>query len=259
MPVKQPLFRATALATALTLTALTAPAQAFDVTNMSDMSDDERSALRDEIRSYLLDNPEIIMEAVGVLEQRQAEAQAMGDVDLVRVNAEAIFEDDHSWIGGNPDGDITLVEFTDYRCGFCRRAHAEVEQLLEADDNIRFIVKEFPILGEESVLASRFAIAVKQVAGDEAYKAAHDALITFRGAVTPEALDGLAQELDLDAAAVLAQMNSEEVTQIIAENHALAGRLQISGTPTFVLEDQLLRGYMPLADMQTLVAQTRQE
>lgn len=256
MPVKQPLFRATAVATALSLTALTAPAQAFDVTNMTP---DERSALHAEIRSYLLDNPEIIMEAVGVLEQRQAEAQAMGDVDLVRVNAEAIFEDDHSWIGGNPDGDITLVEFTDYRCGFCRRAHTEIEQLLEADDNIRFIVKEFPILGEESVLSSRFAIAVKQVAGDDAYKAAHDALITFRGAVTPEALDGLAQELDLDAAAVLAQMNSEEVTQIIAENHALAGRLQISGTPTFVLEDQLLRGYMPLADMQTLVAQAREE
>ena len=195
------------------------------------MTEDERAALREEIRSYLLDNPEVIMEAVSVLEQRQAEAQAQGDVDLVRVNAEAIFEDDHSWVGGNPEGDITLVEFTDYRCSFCRRAHPEVEQLLEADGNIRFILKEFPILGEESVLSSRFAIAVKQIAGD----------------------------LDLDAAAIMAQMTSEEVTQVIAANHALAGRLQISGTPTFILGDQMLRGYMPLADMQALVAQTRQE
>ena len=249
-------FRAVTLSAALSLMALTAPAQSFDITSMTE---DERAALREEIRSYLLDNPEVIMEAVSVLEQRQAEAQAQGDVDLVRVNAEAIFEDDHSWVGGNPEGDITLVEFTDYRCSFCRRAHPEVEQLLEADGNIRFILKEFPILGEESVLSSRFAIAVKQIAGDEAYKAAHDALISYRGNITPEALERIAGDLDLDAAAIMAQMTSEEVTQVIAANHALAGRLQISGTPTFILGDQMLRGYMPLADMQALVAQTRQE
>ncbi|MEE4347445.1 MAG: DsbA family protein [Paracoccaceae bacterium] len=249
-------FRALTLSAALSVMALTAPAQAFDVTNMTE---DERAALREEIRSYLLDNPEVIMEAVSVLEQRQAEAQAQGDVELVRVNAQAIFEDGHSWVGGNPDGDITLVEFTDYRCGFCRRAHPEVEQLLEADGNIRFILKEFPILGEESVLSSRFAIAVKQIAGDEAYKAAHDALISYRGNITPEALERIAGELDLDAAAIMPHMTSDEVTEVIAANHALAGRLQITGTPTFILEDQMLRGYMPLADMQTLVAQTRQE
>lgn len=251
-------YRKATFAAAFSFMAMTAPmqAQAFDITNMSE---DERSALREEIRSYLLDNPEIIMEAVGVLEQRQAEAQAMGDVDLVRVNAEAIFDDGHSWVGGNPDGDITLVEFTDYRCGFCRRAHTEVEQLLAADGNIRFIVKEFPILGEESVMSSRFAIAVKQIAGDEAYKAAHDMLIAFRGPITPDALGRMADDLDLDGTAILDRMMSEDVTQVIADNHALAGRLQISGTPTFVLEDQLLRGYLPLADMQTLVQQTRQQ
>ncbi|MDX5412638.1 MAG: DsbA family protein [Rhodobacterales bacterium] len=249
-------FRAVTLSAALSLMALTAPAQAFDITSMSD---EERAALRAEIRSYLLDNPEVIMEAVSVLEQRQAEAQAQGDIDLVRVNADAIFNDGHSWVGGNPEGDITLVEFTDYRCSFCRRAHPELEQLLELDGNIRFIIKEFPILGEESVLSSRFAIAVKQIAGDEAYKAAHDVLIGYRGNITPEALERIAGDLDLDAAAILAHMTSEEVTQVIAENHALAGRLQISGTPTFILEDQMLRGYMPLADMQAVVAQTRQE
>ncbi|MFU8882895.1 MAG: DsbA family protein [Rhodobacterales bacterium] len=249
-------FRKATLTATVALLALGSPALAFDITNMSDA---ERSALRAEIRSYLLDNPEIIMEAVSVLEQRQADAQAMGDVDLVRVNADAIFSDDHSWVGGNPEGDITLVEFTDYRCGFCRRAHDEVEQLLEADGNIRFIVKEFPILGEESVLSSRFAIAVKQLAGDEAYKTAHDMLIKFRGPITADTLDRMATDMGLDGAAIMAQMTSDEVTQVIADNHALAGRLRISGTPTFVLEEQMLRGYMPLADMQTLVAQTRQQ
>ena len=223
------------------------------------MSEPERSALRDEIRAYLLDNPEVIMEAVAILEQRQAEAQAMGDVEMVRANSDALLNDGHSWVGGNPDGDITLIEFTDYRCSFCRRAHPEVEQLLEADGNIRFIIKEFPILGEESVLSSRFAIAVKQIAGDDAYKASHDMLISYRGKITPEALERMAGELDVDAGAITARMPSDEVTQVIAANHALAGRLQISGTPTFVLEDQLLRGYMPLADMQRLVADARED
>ena len=111
----KPFFAATMFSASLALLSLTAPAQAFDIT---DMSEAERSALRAEIRAYLLDNPEVIMEAVEVLEQRQAEAQARGDVDLVRINAEAIFNDGHSWGGGNPEGDITLVEFTDYRCGF---------------------------------------------------------------------------------------------------------------------------------------------
>src|SRR5690554_6664573 len=134
----KPFFAATMFSASLALLSLTAPAQAFDIT---DMSDAERSALRAEIRAYLLDNPEVIMEAVEVLEQRQAEAQARCDVDLVRINAEAIFNDGHSWVGGNPEGDITLVEFTDYRCGFCRRAHDDLTQLLELDGNIRFIVK----------------------------------------------------------------------------------------------------------------------
>lgn len=251
-----PSFRSASLGAALTLMALSAPAQAFDITAMTEA---ERSALRAEIRAYLLDNPEVIMEAVSILEQRQAEAQAMSDVELVQLNAEALFEDANSWVGGNPDGDVTLVEFTDYRCGFCRRAHPEVEQLLEADGNIRFIIKEFPILGEESVLSSRFAIAVRQIAGDDAYKQAHDLLITHRGPVNAGVLTRMAEDLVLDPEAVLARMDSDEVTQVIAANQALAARLQISGTPTFILGEQMLRGYMPLADMQALVAQTRAE
>ena len=142
---------------------LSAPALAFD---MEAMSDSERTAFRAEIRAYLLDNPEVIMEAVAALEEAQNQAQAQSDIALVQANAADIFDDGYSWVGGNPDGDITLVEFLDYRCGYCRRAHGEVAQLLESDGNIRLIVKELPILGEQSLLASRFAIAAKQVAGD---------------------------------------------------------------------------------------------
>ncbi|MBL3570875.1 disulfide bond formation protein DsbA [Rhodovulum sulfidophilum] len=233
---------------------LAAPAQAFDLT---DMSAADREAFRAEVRSYLMDNPEVLMEAIGVLEQRQADAQAQNDETLVKVNAKDIFEDGYSWVGGNPEGDVTLVEFTDYRCTYCRKAYSEVTQLIEGDGNIRFVVKEFPILGDQSVLSSRFAIAVQQVAGDAAYAKVHDALITFRGNVADDSLKRLAEENGLDATAVLERMKAPEVEKVIAENHALAQRLQISGTPTFILGDQMIRGYVPLEGMKQLVADVR--
>ncbi len=146
--------------------ALAAPARALDLTQMTET---ERDLFRAEVRAYLMENPQVIIEAVNAMEQRNAEAQAQADLTIVSDNAEAIFSDGFSYVGGNPDGDITLVEFMDYKCGYCKRAYTEVEKLLSADGNIRFIVKEFPILGEQSMLASRYVIAAKQIAGGDAY------------------------------------------------------------------------------------------
>ena len=154
--------------------------------------------------------------------------------------------------------DITLVEFSDYRCGYCRQAHPEIEQLLQADGNIRFILKEFPILGEQSTISSQFAIAVKELYGDEMYKEIHDALITMRTDSTPENLERLAIAFDLDPSAISDEMQSERTANIINANHQLASQLQITGTPTFVLRDQLLRGYLPLAEMQKRVDAARE-
>ncbi|QBF31452.1 DsbA family protein [Thalassococcus sp. S3] len=231
-----------------------APLTALD---LNSMSAEERALFHAEVRAYLMENPEVILEAVNALEERQAAAQAQADFDLVKVNEKEIFEDGFSWVGGNPDGDITLVEFVDYRCGFCRRAHSEVESLLETDGNIRLIMKEFPILGEASVTSSRFAVAVKQVEGDDAYKLVHDTLITFNGEVTDVALRRISDGFDFDTDAVLARMDSDAVTEEISATRALAQRLQISGTPTFVMEDELLRGFLPADQMAALVAEKR--
>ena len=242
-------------APALTALALIAgPAQASDLTQLSDA---ERSAFRDEVRAYLMDNPEVILEAVQLLEQRQAQAEAQADLEMVKANADAIFHDGFSWVGGNPDGDITLVEFMDYRCGYCRKATPEIARLLEQDGNIRLIVKEFPILGEASLISSRFAVATKQVAGDDAYGQVHDALLEMQGDLTDVVLRRLAEGLGLDAEAILARMDSPEVTEEIARTRALAQQLRISGTPTFVLEDELLRGYLPADQMAAIVAEKR--
>ena len=233
---------------------LALPAAAMD---LKSLTDEERALFRAEVRAYLMENPQVIMDAVERLRAQEAEAQAQADLDLVAANAEALFNDGYSWVGGNPDGDITLVEFLDYRCGYCKRAHNEVAQLLETDGNIRLIVKEFPILGEQSVLASRFAVATKQIAGGDSYKALHDALMEFNGDVSLTALRRLASTFGLDADAIEARMDSDDVTREIAETRALAQRLQITGTPTFVLEDEMLRGYLPFDQMEIMVADKR--
>ncbi|WP_407644485.1 DsbA family protein [Chachezhania sediminis] len=233
---------------------LAGPALAFDPV---DMTPAERDAFRAEIRAYLLENPEVIFEAVSVLENRQAQEQAQADFDLVSDNAQEIFDDGFSWVGGNPDGDITLVEFMDYRCGYCRKAVPEVAQLLQSDGNIRFVVKEFPILGPASLVSSRFAIATKQVAGDEAYGQIHDALMEFGGEPDEVTLARMAEGLGLDPQPILDHMNSDEVSLEIAKTRALAQKLNISGTPTFVLGDELVRGYVPVDRLQDLVAEKR--
>ncbi|MCZ4257677.1 DsbA family protein [Sulfitobacter porphyrae] len=234
--------------------ALALPASAMDLTELTEA---ERAQFRAEVRAYLMDNPQVIMEAVELLQSREAEAQAQADVNMVSDNAAAIFDDGYSWVGGNPEGDITLVEFLDYRCGYCKRAHGEVAKLLETDGNIRIIVKELPILGEDSVLASRFAIATKQVEGGDAYKAMNDALMAYSGSITVPAMRRIAETLDLDADAIEARMDSEEVTQEIAQTRALAQTLQISGTPTFVVHDEMLRGYLPYDQMRAIVDDKR--
>ena len=128
---------------------------------------------------------------------------------------------------------------------------------MKSDGNIRFIVKEFPILGEQSMLASRFAIAVRMVAGDDAYKSVHDALINQRGDTTPESLERIATDMGLDAKAVMAKMDAAEVTAIIDANHQLGSTLEINGTPSFVIGETMVRGYVPLDGMRQIVAAER--
>lgn len=242
------------LALVATLTATTALAG-----GLGDMTEAERAAFREEVRAYLMENPEVIVEAMTELQMREDEAAMNRDLQLMEENKDAIYNSAADWVGGNPDGDITVVEFMDYRCGYCRKAYEEVEELVKADGNIRFVLKEFPILGEESLLSSQFAISVRMLYGDEAYKKAHDALVTLRGEANSETLARLATELGHDPAAVTAKMASEEVKAVILANHDLATTLEINGTPTFVIDRTMVRGYVPLDGMQQIVAGQRKD
>ncbi len=231
-----------------------APVWALDI---GAMTPEEREIFRQEVRAYLLDHPEVIFEAVDIYEQRQNTAQAGADKAMITAHAALIFDDGFSWIGGNPQGDLTVVEFVDYRCAYCRRAFPEVHELIATDGNIRYILKEFPILGEQSTLAARFAIAVRQVSGAEAYKDAHDRLMTMRNAVDQASLNRIAVDLGLDPAAILARMTSDAVDRELAANRDLGRKLEINGTPSFVFQSEMLRGYVPLDGMREIVARLR--
>ena len=221
------------------------------------MTEEERLAFRQEVRAYLLEHPELLIEAMDVLQAREEEAALKRDLMLVSTLSSTIFTNPDDWVGGNPEGDLTLVEFMDYRCGYCRKAYTEVEELIKTDGNIRFVVKEFPILGEASMLSAQFAIAVRQLHGNDAYKVAHDALMSLRGEPTPDTLSRLASDLGHDPVAIMAQMNAPEVMRVIQANHALADQMEISGTPAFVLKDTVMRGYAPLDVMREVVADVR--
>ncbi len=254
--VKRALSAPAALAAFLIAAPIPAPAEPFDITSMNDA---QREAFRAEVRAYLLDNPEIIIEVIRLLEERQARAQQLDDAALIAVNADEIFNDGFSWVGGNPEGDVTIVEFSDYRCPYCRKAHPEVAELIRQDGNIRLIYKEYPILGEGSLTASRFAIATMLTHGPEAYHEVSNALMEMRGEPTTEALKAIAERLGLDAAEIALKMADDEVETIIRRNQELGQRLRINGTPTFIVEDQFLRGYVPLDGMKQVVAEIRRK
>jgi protein-disulfide isomerase len=247
--------RMKAILTAAALAATTLPALAFDPAAMNEA---EKAAFGEAVREYLMQNPNVLVEAINVLEERRVADESKNDKLLVETNKDAVFADGHSWIGGNPEGDITMVEFIDYRCGVCKKVNPEVEKLISADGNIRWIIKEFPILTQESELAARFAVAVLQLSGPDAYKKAHDVLMESRGPVNLESLGKLAEELKVDRTAVLNRMNTEEVSAVLRKNHQLAEQMKIMGTPTFIIEGEMLRG-VPAEGLQGTIDRARAE
>lgn len=221
-----------------------------------DMADDAPD-FGGSVRAYLLENPEVIVEAITILEQRRELAEAQSDRDLVLAQADALFDDGYSYVAGNPNASVKIVEFLDYRCGYCRRAHPEVNAMLETDDDLLVVYKEYPILGEQSVIASQFAIATRRVYGGEAYKNMMDALMGFSGNYSEPVLNRLAAGLGLEGSAILAEMANPEVAAEINRNRALGSVLSITGTPTFVVETEMLRGYVPYAQFVQIVNEIR--
>ena len=207
------------------------------------------------VRKYLLTNPEILREAFGELERRENEAKEKFAQKGIPDNAESLYKSKLSFVAGNAEGDITMVEFFDYNCGFCKRAFGDVLSILESDKNLRLVVKEFPILGPGSIFASKAAIASKE---QGKYWEFHVALMQSRGSLDEAKVISIAEKVGLDVDKLRADMNADRVTAEIDETYALANKLGVNGTPAFIIDDKLIPGAMGLQARQQQVASVRQ-
>lgn len=206
------------------------------------------------IHRYIVEHPEVITEAADVLRQRQQATRIEEASRRIEENRSAIYEDAGSVITGNVDGDVTIVEFFDYNCPYCKRVYPTLVQLREDDPGLRFIFKEFPILGPASVFAARAALASRH---QNKYAEFHDALMSRREKLTNDIILGTGRAIGLDMARLARDMKASEIDEIIARNMALAERLQLTGTPSFVIGETLIPGLADRAYLQSVIAETR--
>lgn len=217
-----------------------------------DLSEDR---VRELVLETIRENPEIVMEAVAILESRQAEAQAASQAEVLAEERDALERDPNAPVLGNPDGDVTVVEFFDYNCPYCRRAKPEIESLLEADPNVRLVYREWPILGEGSVVAARAALAARE---QGLYEDFHWAMMGMNGRAEESSVLRIAEDIGLDIAQLLRDMEAREIDAHIQTSMRLAQALGITGTPSFVIGDALVPGVVDADQLQTLVSDARE-
>ena len=205
-----------------------------------------RAQVEQIVRDYILANPEIIPEAMKRLEARQAASA----VDANRVALETPYA--NAWAGA-ADADVTLVEFYDYACGYCRAAVPDIERLLREDSKLKVVYRELPVLGPSSDEAARLSLAVARGSG---FRAFHDGLYA-RGALSPQKLNAAAAAAGLDAAEQAAARTDAAATREIDQNITLARALSLTGTPSFVVGDQVLQGAVGYEALKAAVAAAR--
>ncbi|KUO58385.1 MAG: disulfide bond formation protein DsbA [Alphaproteobacteria bacterium BRH_c36] len=202
-------------------------------------SSDQKAGIEAIIKDYLLANPEILLEVQSKLEAKMEKQQEERLKTAIKSNADELYRRADAPSAGDPKGDITVVEFFDYNCGFCKRGFSEVSKLIEKDKKVRVVFKELPILSKGSEEASRVALAAKK---QGKYWEMHSALLTYRGSVDGESALKIAAKLGLDAEKLKADMDSAEVTGEIDKVRELAQKMGINGTPHFLVGDRTIAG-----------------
>jgi protein-disulfide isomerase len=213
-----------------------------------------QQAVEKAIESYILSHPELIEKTLQALEAKRQDTERQRLRGVIAARQADLLTDPDSPVSGNQHGDVTIVEFFDYRCGFCKRVAAAVTQLQKDDPRVRIVYKNFPILGQTSELAAKAALASK---AQGPYQAFHEALLAAKGELTKEQILQIATEVGLDANRLEKDMGSPEWAMMIDRNRALAKELGIGGTPAFVVGNELVPGEMDLSALKELVAQAR--
>ncbi|EHM03429.1 DsbA-like protein [Acetobacteraceae bacterium AT-5844] len=219
------------------------------------LSPQQRQEVVDILRRALKEDPSILRDAIAAMQAAEENNRANAQRSAIAAHADALLRNAADAVKGNPQGDVTLVEFFDARCGYCKILHPTLQQLLRTDRNIRVVMKDLPILGPNSVLASRALVAAQR---QGKYVEFQDALMRLRGEPTEAVLKTEAERLGLNWARLRQDMDDPAIEQRLQANIALAQALGIQGTPAIVIGDTLVPGAVDLATLQQLVAKARQ-
>ncbi|MEQ8479794.1 MAG: DsbA family protein [Hoeflea sp.] len=209
------------------------------------------------VRDYILENPEVLEEAQQILQARREEESRQLAMASIETNRDAIFNAPDDMVIGNPEGDITLVEFFDYNCGYCKRAMDDVVEIIKADPNVRVVLKEFPILGPDSLAAHQVSMAFRNLAPDR-YGDFHMALLGADVRASEAVAIELAKQYGVDEEALRENMNDPAIEESIRRSYQLADTLGISGTPSFVLGDETVFGAVGSETLLAKIANVRQ-
>jgi protein-disulfide isomerase len=219
----------------------------------------QRGEIERIVREYLLSHPELLQEVLAEMEKRQAVADAEKHRAGVQEHAATIFSSPRQITLGNPQGDVTVVEFFDYNCGYCKRAMADMTDLMKGDSRLKFVLKEFPVLGEGSTQAAQVAVAVRMQdkTGGKKYLEFHQKLLGGRGQADKARALAVAKEVGLDMTRLEKDMASDEVKETLQESFKLAEALGLNGTPSYIVGNDVVIGAVGLPALKERVNTTR--
>jgi protein-disulfide isomerase len=222
-----------------------------------DFSAAQRGEIEKIVRDYIIAHPEVLQEAMAELEKRQQVAEAEKARSAIKSHSEAIFNSPRQVTLGNPQGDVTFVEFFDYNCGYCKRALTDMMDLMKKDPKVKVVLKEFPVLGQGSVEAAQVAVAVR-MQDPKKYLDFHQKLLLGRGQADKARALAVAKEIGLDVARIERDLKSEEVAKTLEESMKLAEALGLNGTPSYVIGNDVVIGAVGFAALNQKVQAARQ-
>ena len=245
--------RSFAAACAVILTLAAAPSS-----NADELSSSQRSEVERIVREYLIAHPEVLQEAMNELDKRQTAVQAEKHKAAIKEYSDALFSSPRQVVLGNPNGNVTFVEFFDYNCGYCKRAMVDMMELMKHDPKLKVVLKEFPVLGPASVEVARVAVAVRmQDKTGKKYLDFHQKLLSGRGQVDKARAIAAAKEAGLDVARIEKDLGSDEVRLTLEESLKLAEKLGLNGTPSYVIGPHVVVGAVGLDQLKEKVNSAR--
>ena len=225
----------------------------------SDFNNAKKNEINKLIKNYILDNPEIIIEAIEIFQKKQSFNAIKKEKEIINSLSSELYNDPNSYFFGNENSELNIVEFIDYNCGYCKKNHEVMMNIINANNDIKYIIKELPILGESSLLASKFAIIIYFVDGPKIYEKFYDSLMKHNSQLNFEVLNRIANKVGSSVIDFNSRINTDRVNNVILKNLTLADKLSIDGTPTFIIEDNIFRGFISFDQLQEIIDNFRKK